>query len=334
MRIRKSVVAFLTTLALAALLPATGHGAFPGKNGRIAFTSARDGFPSDADLWTMRPDGTDQTRLTSLPGNEEQATWTADGSRLAFWHEGQGDSSINLINADGTGLRRLLGGNSPSWSPDGSRIVFSCFRLCFATADGTLLADGLPSATSLESPGQPQWSPDGSRIAFTASPGTGSFGLYTMKPDGTDVTRVVSSPATHPEWSPDGSKILYLSVSAVDGFTIVNADGTNPRPLGRGSIFSPWTAWSPDGAKIAFTGSPFSTLWTMTPDGSGAAPLSDSSFYDRMPDWQPVPAPRRSDFKNGPAFCRAERDFLGGAEFDQRYGGGAAAFGKCVSANH
>ncbi len=177
-RIRKSLVAFVATLAVATLLPGIGQGAFPGKNGRIAFTSARDGFPSDADLWTMRPDGTDQTRLTSLPGNEEQATWTADGSKLAFSHERQG-YSINVVNADGTGLRRLVDGHSPSWSPDGSHIVFSCFRLCFATADGTLLADGLPAATSLESPGQARWSPDGSRIAFTASPGTGSFGLYT-----------------------------------------------------------------------------------------------------------------------------------------------------------
>ena len=140
---------------------------------------------------------------------------------------------------------------------------------------------------------------------FTASAGTGSFGIYTMKPDGSDVTRVVSSPATHPEWSPDGSKILYLSGSAIDGFTIVNADGTNPRPLGRGSIFTPWTAWSPDGSKISFTGSPFGTLWTMSPDGSGAAPLSDSSFYDRMPDWQPVPAPRRSDFAEWPGLLQS-----------------------------
>jgi hypothetical protein len=51
-------------------------------------------------------------------------------------------------------------------------------------------------------------------------------------------------------------------------------------------------------------------------------------------DWQPIPGPRRSDYKNAAQFCKAERDFFGDAAFTSKYGGGANAHGKCVSQNH
>ena len=47
------------------------------------------------------------------------------------------------------------------------------------------------------------------------------------------------------------------------------------------------------------------------------------------PDWQPLVGPRRADFKNANDFCRAEREFLGVAEFRARY----RNFGGCVSSS-
>ena len=52
---------------------------------------------------------------------------------------------------------------------------------------------------------------------------------------------------------------------------------------------------------------------------------------DFNPDWQPLPEPKRVDFKNAAQFCKAERDFLGDAAFRAKYGDGANAYGKCVS---
>ena len=49
------------------------------------------------------------------------------------------------------------------------------------------------------------------------------------------------------------------------------------------------------------------------------------------PNWQSIPGPKRSDYKNAAKFCKAEREFLGEAAFRQKYGGGADAYGKCVS---
>ena len=54
-------------------------------------------------------------------------------------------------------------------------------------------------------------------------------------------------------------------------------------------------------------------------------------------DWQPVPGPKRSDYKNAAQFCKAERDFLGEEGFGKKYatnGTAANANGKCVGQNH
>ena len=69
-----------------------------------------------------------------------------------------------------------------------------------------------------------------------------------------------------------------------------------------------------------------------TADGSDVRNLTRNSFYDYEPDWQPLPAPKRADYKNAEQFCKADRDFLGDGAFRQKYGGGGNAYGKCVSA--
>jgi hypothetical protein len=73
----------------------------------------------------------------------------------------------------------------------------------------------------------------------------------------------------------------------------------------------------------------------MRADGTGEQPVTtDGEAYpDSSPDWQPIPAPQRGDYKNAAQFCKAEQAFWG-EQFASRYGGGANAFGKCVSQSH
>jgi Tol biopolymer transport system component len=97
--------------------------------------------------------------------------------------------------------------------------------------------------------------------------------------------------------------------------------------------------WSPDGTKIAFTWAKFNVsagvlqtdLGVMNADGSNPRRITPDGF---LPDWQPIPGPQRSDYKNAAQFCKADREFLGDASFTQKYGGDANAYGKCVSQNH
>ena len=79
-------------------------------------------------------------------------------------------------------------------------------------------------------------------------------------------------------------------------------------------------------------------IFSIDPAGGDLTNLTSTSsdIDDYFPDWQPIPGPRRSDFKNAAQFCKAEGDFLGESAFAQKYGAngnGSNAFGKCVSAN-
>lgn len=66
-----------------------------------------------SNLYTIRPDGSGRTAVTTFaPGAERatQPTWTSDG-RVLFTHVAGPDDttrSVALINADGTGLRTVL----------------------------------------------------------------------------------------------------------------------------------------------------------------------------------------------------------------------------------
>ncbi len=89
--------------------------------GRIAFA---DG----GSIWTIRADGSDRRRLTP-PGNATSPVWSRDGRKLAFVRAssaGQKIGSIHMMNADGTGHRKLAAGKcwSPLWSPAADELVY------------------------------------------------------------------------------------------------------------------------------------------------------------------------------------------------------------------
>jgi TolB protein len=117
------------------------------------------------------------------------------------------------MNADGTNLLKLTtpvssaDDESPNWSPDGRRIVFSSTRdfhndnVWIVNADG----GGVTRVTTNDSRGiYPVWSPDGSRIAFTSDRSQDAYSIYTIAPDGTGVSRVTSGGRfdLDPDWQP------------------------------------------------------------------------------------------------------------------------------------
>jgi len=84
----------------------------------------------------MNADGSGQRRLTSTAVRELSPAWSPDGRRIAFDRRlgrrgGQGNNpgtatsyEIDVMNADGSGQRRLAPGAEPLWSPDGKQIAF------------------------------------------------------------------------------------------------------------------------------------------------------------------------------------------------------------------
>ena len=84
--VRRAVsLASVTVLMVAGLVltlfSEESDAAFPGNNNRIVFVSDRDG---DNEIFTMNPDGTDQTNLTNNTATEFEPTWYDDGTKIAF----------------------------------------------------------------------------------------------------------------------------------------------------------------------------------------------------------------------------------------------------------
>jgi TolB protein len=231
---------------------------------KIAFT-ALDSTLRSFYIAVVNADGTERRSLDPprLPvTHDAQPSWSPDGKKIAFTRfvpeDPFGHFEIFVMTADGQDATRLthadgdagiLGSTEPAWSPDGSRIAFTrtvaspisiTEDVIFAmNADGTevtRLTNSDPnSGRFIRFDGSPTWSPDGSLIAFHRFV-DGGADIYTMKPDGSDVTPAVTTvgPDLYPAWSPDGTKLAYAENKAeFGGYEIVvsGIDGSNPTRL-------------------------------------------------------------------------------------------------------
>jgi Tol biopolymer transport system component len=208
----------------------------------------------------MNPDGSDQRRLANggVPGcgHEAGPAWSPDGRRIAIVSDGQfttptkppygfGETDIYVMNADGSGQRRLTrtagSEHSPAWSPDGRTIAFSGRGGIYVmNADGS-------GRQNLAPGGLPAWSPDGRKIAFVSSDG-----IYVMNADGSGQRLLTRAAVSYPAlaWSPDGRRIAFVSNRQV---WVMNADGSGQRSLTRtNGARNVAPAWSPNGQRIAF----------------------------------------------------------------------------------
>ncbi len=141
-------------------------------------------------------------------------------------------------------------GREPSWSPDGTHLLFTTqtpnnANVATMTLHGTdihLLTTDPGSDTAAD------WSPDGSRIVFSSNRVAGRFRLYTMAPDGSAQTLLVDNAAgqewTNPVWSPDGGQITFQGTGPdPSGLLVMAAGGTGVTKL-TGDGFAP--TWVPD----------------------------------------------------------------------------------------
>ena len=247
-----AVIMVLVSCTYAAL-PSTQpvQAAFLGTNGKIAFSSTRDG---NYEIYAMNPDGSGVTRLTNNPASDEWPAWSPDSTKIAFMSYRDGNWEIYVMSADGSGVTRLTNNpasdHCPAWSPDGTKIAFNSYRdgngeIYVMNPDGSNPTRLTNNSADDE---QPDWSPDGKKIAFISNR-DGNYEIYVMNSDGSGVTRLTNDPAFDgvPAWSPDGKKIVFES----------DRDG------------------DPE-------------IYVMNSDGSGVTKLTSNSVWDEDPDWQPV----------------------------------------------
>ncbi|CAN5843166.1 S41 family peptidase [soil metagenome] len=112
-------------------------------------------FVSEDDLWDVSIEGGEARRLTANPGPSSYPVISGDGSRIAYSGRDEGMTEVQVIDADGSGSRRLTfqGALSQVVAWDGDDIIYASnsgwpfpndFRLWSVTADG-----GAPSLLPL-----------------------------------------------------------------------------------------------------------------------------------------------------------------------------------------
>jgi Tol biopolymer transport system component len=292
---RKTVSGMLIALFLVHILvsqsgirlTATPRTMVPLQN-RIVFHSDRDG---NFEIYSMNDDGTDQTRLTSNPGNDWYAVWSPDGKKIAFTSEQDGNQEIYAMDADGTNQIRLTHNSAsdwvPDWSLDGSKIAFASNRdgnseIYVMNADGTSQTRLTANAADDR---DPVFSPEGTKIAFESNI-DGNSEIYTMNVDGTGATRLTQSSAVdrHPDWL--SNKIAFTSNrDGNDEIYIMNSDGSSQTRLTFSEASDLDPTLSSDN-RIFFSSNRDGNyeIYAMDMDGRNPARLTKNAAQDYRPD--------------------------------------------------
>jgi Tol biopolymer transport system component len=301
----------IASMALAAgwtgAFAAPGQGAYPGRDGQIAFqpfnAGAGEGNP-DSGLWVLDPSGSGRRRLRGIPKDAGYPVFSPNGRHFAYVY-GSPPTQVFIADSQGHHIRRLthLRGdgadtNKPTWSPDGRRLAFTFSRTGSDSSIAVIGADGSHFHVIFRGFAlSPVWSTR-DRIAFVTLGGS----VWTMDPNGAHRRRLTHPSGAladdHPNWAPDGKHLLFDRTSSADpNITITNiyeigaAGGRLMRLTGPGG-FQAEPAWAPDGKEIVYVSDQglghSNQLWLMRANGSRPRQVTTIRAAPDFPDWQPI----------------------------------------------
>ncbi|MBA3872160.1 MAG: PD40 domain-containing protein [Anaerolineae bacterium] len=223
------------------------------------------------------------------------------------------DKELMRVNLDGTNNCILTKNNiedsDPSWSPDGTRIVYNSMfssagysfedQLYIMNANGENIVKLTSEDFSLI--GSADWSPDGQKIVFEAGiRGKPYFQVFVINADGTNLINLSNAARadTSPKWSPDGRSIVFISgpiydnkappgtdQSKNDEIFVMDTGGTNLRQLTDNDKRENDPSWSPDGEWIAFNRD--NNIFMMDKNGKQYRHVTDTSNGAFEPFWLP-----------------------------------------------
>ena len=206
-------------------------------------------------IYSMNPDGTDLTRLTTPPTGAKDHTPTSLGKRIGFARFfADGTSKIFAVNADGSGVLPLTAG------PHDEGVGVS---------------------------------PTGDRLAYISGTTEGGKDIFLLDLAGGGITQLTNTPTLYKAgiaFSPSGKQIAFTRIDPgqLEAIFVMNTDGTEVRRLSQGGHYDFLPRWSPDGKRIGFTSARDGSfgVYTMAADGSDVVDLSQTPLQSELLwDW-------------------------------------------------
>lgn len=273
---------------------------------KIAFASWRHAGSNKSitggEIYVMNADGTGLKRLTFTDPAQQEVSpaISPDGKYVLFNTADTADVEnwdLYLVETQGSAPRRLTHTTAceywPSWSPDGTKIVFARTSSCLSGGNSDVWMLDLKTGTErnlTSNPGRDDWggvwSPDGRRIVFSSNKV-----LHMMESSGRGIRPVNSDGGSTPGWDPDWCPGGYLVFTRATGIWSLDLKTGKTRQLTTNSAEygDDSASCSPDGKKVVFESfrDGHWQLYMMNADGSDEVNVTRTSSGEHHPDWQP-----------------------------------------------
>jgi len=279
-------------------------------DGRIYFVS-NDTADSTAQLFSMKPDGTDRERITDFDDDVRFARISRNGELIVFRvftdlytysvRSGEMKKLEVRVQEDYKNseyYRRKLTRNATEFalSPDETELAFVVFGDIYVME---IKEDGAGEIRRITHTPEPEkyisWHPKEEKLIF-ASLKSGNWDIYTVEPASENKffrdysfkwKKIISSGSTEkkPLYSPDGKKIAFIRDNGT--LYVADSDGKKEKKLFEENDVL-WISWSPDSRYIAFSRTELAwreDVYIVPAEGGKAYNVTQHPNDDYKPMW-------------------------------------------------